>query len=145
LAPLSTSSIQKALAVLLSLAATVAVAGCGGATSGPLPEEFMVCGQRLWTYGAFAPATLTYAKPGRFRLPIRPTASSPVLLRFADDCGSGVRLGIDHAGVVTIHARARADDGLIAGISILARRRGRTTLTATHPSGATTRVEIRLR
>ena len=42
----------------------------------------MVCGQRLWTYGAFAPVTVTYAKPGRFRLPIRPTASSPVLLKF---------------------------------------------------------------
>ena len=136
---------QRALAVLLSFGATLAIAGCGGATSGPLPDEFMVCGQRLWTYGAFAPVTLTYAKPGRFRLPIRPTASSPVLLKFTDDCGSGVRLSIDHPGVLTIHARARAKDGLIAGVSILATRRGRTTLTATQTSGATTRVEIALR
>ena len=136
---------QRALAVLLSFGATVAVAGCGGATSGPVPKSFMVCGQRLWHFGAFAPLTLTYRKPGRFRLPVRPTASLPVLLKFTADCGSGVRLSIGHPGVVTIHARARASDGLIAGVSILAGRRGRTTLTATRTSGATTRVEIALR
>jgi hypothetical protein len=38
--------------------------------------------------------------------------------------------------------RARAKDGLIAGISILAKCRARTALTATTPAGATTRVEI---
>jgi hypothetical protein len=141
-ATLSWFRMHKALPGLLSLGAALAVTACSGSSSAARRDAFMVCGKPLWGYQAEAPVTLTYATPGQFRLPIRPTDSWPVLLRLTDDCASGVRISLDHPEVLMIHARARARDGLIAGISILAKRRGRTTLTATTPAGATTRIEI---
>jgi hypothetical protein len=100
--------------------------------------------QALWNYEAEGPVTLTYAAPGNFRLRLLPSATFPVLLKLTDNCASGVRITLKPPDVLKIHARARAHDGLVAGISILAKGRGRTTLTAIRLSGVTTRIAIGL-